>query len=171
MQLQRAQDRLRRLGGGGDRVRHHHGGNAAPPAFGLEMAIVAGQLEAFNAPVALTGLRDELELAELMVLESKSVGDDVNRRPRIDSRRSRCGLGGRRYRRLSGRRGDQPLKAGDNAPVGPAGLCDSDMAPCHSWIDAIGILPIRGNVALPVGGLEFDRPLSSRHSLRSGGRF
>jgi len=59
----------------------------------------------------------------------------------------------------------------EESPVGPAGLCDSDMAPCHSWIDAIGILPIRGNVALPVGGLEFDRPLSSRHSLRSGGRF
>ena len=59
----------------------------------------------------------------------------------------------------------------EESPVGPAGSRDSEMAPCHSGIDAIGILPIRGNVALPVSGLEFDRPLSSWHSLRSGRRF
>jgi hypothetical protein len=57
------------------------------------------------------------------------------------------------------------------SPVGPAGPRDSDMAPCHTWVDAIAILPIRGSVTLPVSGLEFDRPLSSRHSLRSGRRF
>ena len=44
------------------------------------------------------------------------------------------------------------------SPVGLTGLRDSDMAPCHSWIDAIAILPIRDNVALPVSRLEFDRP-------------
>ena len=30
----------------------------------------------------------------------------------------------------------------EESPVGLTGLRDSDMAPCHSWIDAIGILPI-----------------------------
>ena len=46
----------------------------------------------------------------------------------------------------------------EESPVRLTGLRDSDMAPRHSWIDAIGIFPIRRNVALPISRLEFDRP-------------
>ena len=48
---------------------------------------------------------------------------------------------------------------------------DTDMAPCHSRIDPIGVGPICRDIALPVAGFEFHRPERPGHSLRPLGRF
>jgi hypothetical protein len=37
-------------------------------------------------------------------------------------------------------------------------LGQTDMASGYAWIDSIGILPIGGDVALPIRRFEFDRP-------------
>jgi hypothetical protein len=59
----------------------------------------------------------------------------------------------------------------EGSSVGLTALRDTDMAAGHAWIDAIGIPPVGGDIALPVSGFEFNCPQSPRHSTCSGGRF
>ncbi len=97
-----------------------HAARVAPPSVGGHRPVVVGDGELLDAPVGGVRLRDELELADVVVAHGEGVGADVERGPRIGCRRRVHPR--RRPRscvdRCRGRRCDGALKVREETAVG-----------------------------------------------------